>query len=210
MGLLCGSWPKGGRPDDPIFYRDECWTGIEYQVAAHKLYEGQIEEGLAIVKGVRDRYDGRKKSPWNEIECGDYYVRAMSSWSLLTAAQGYAHVGPQRELSFDPCLMSDDHESLFTASEGWGRFKQRRTASAQTNELDVFDGRCELAILKLGLPKGTATVTGQVKMDNKRITAETTMETASASTDHPRAVIRLTPGIAVSAGQTLRVQLQIS
>jgi len=140
-GLLCGSWPRGGRPADPMLYRDEYWTGIEYQVAAHKIYEGQVEEALAIVKGARERYDGRKKSPWNEIECGDYYARAMSSWSLLLAAQGYAYDGPARKLAFDPRLSPDDHRSFFTTAEGWAG--SRRPAAKRRRRTR---SRCSAAV----------------------------------------------------------------
>ena len=69
-GLLLCSWPKGGRPTLPFLYSDEVWTGIEFQVAAHMIYEGLVEEGLAIVKGIADRYDGVRRNPWNEVECG--------------------------------------------------------------------------------------------------------------------------------------------
>nr|BFE56735.1 non-lysosomal glucosylceramidase [Dactylosporangium thailandense] len=84
-GLVVCTWPHGGRPAVPLRYCDEVWTGVEYQVAAHCLYEGLDEEGLAIVRGVRARYDGTRRNPFNEIECGDHYVRAMAGWSLLTA-----------------------------------------------------------------------------------------------------------------------------
>ncbi|WP_433045249.1 GH116 family glycosyl hydrolase [Dactylosporangium sp. CS-033363] len=87
-GLVVCSWPHGGRPAVPLRYCDEVWTGVEYQVAAHCFYEGLDEEGLAIVRGVRDRYDGTRRNPFNEIECGDHYVRAMAGWSLLTAWTG--------------------------------------------------------------------------------------------------------------------------
>ena len=71
-----------------MLYSDEVWTGIEYQVAGHMIYEGMIEEAYAIIKGARDRYDGIPeppigRNPWNEIECGGHYARAMSSWSIL-------------------------------------------------------------------------------------------------------------------------------
>ncbi len=56
-GLLICTWPKGGRPEVVMLYSDEVWTGVEYQVAAHMIYEGMTEEGLAIVRGARDRYD---------------------------------------------------------------------------------------------------------------------------------------------------------
>ena len=45
-GLLLCSWPKGKRPALPFVYSDEVWTGIEYQVAAHLMYEGMVDEGL--------------------------------------------------------------------------------------------------------------------------------------------------------------------
>lgn len=62
-GLIICTWPKGGRPRHVMLYSDEVWTGIEYQVAAHMLYEGMIEEAFAVVKGARDRYDGVPRPP---------------------------------------------------------------------------------------------------------------------------------------------------
>jgi uncharacterized protein (DUF608 family) len=62
-GLIICTWPKGGRPANVMLYSDEVWTGIEYQVAAHMFYEGLVTEGLAIVKGARDRYDGVPPPP---------------------------------------------------------------------------------------------------------------------------------------------------
>ena len=73
-GLLLCTWPHGGRPEIPFVYSDEVWTGIEYQVAAHLIYEGFVEEGLRIVSGVRSRYNGVSRSPWNEVECGHHYA----------------------------------------------------------------------------------------------------------------------------------------
>ena len=80
-GLLLCSWPKGGKPTLPFVYSDEVWTGIEYQVASHLIEEGFVEEGLTIVKAVRFRYDGHRRNPWNEYECGNYYARAMASYA---------------------------------------------------------------------------------------------------------------------------------
>ena len=57
-GLLLCSWPEGGRPRLPFPYADEVWTGIEYQVAAHLIFEGWLEEGLTIVEALRARHDG--------------------------------------------------------------------------------------------------------------------------------------------------------
>jgi hypothetical protein len=90
-GLVVCSWPHGGRPAVPLRYCDEVWTGVEYQVAAHCLYEGMTEHAFEILDGVRRRYDGTRRNPFNEIECGDHYVRAMAGWSLLDAWTGFRH-----------------------------------------------------------------------------------------------------------------------
>jgi len=84
-GLVLCSWPKGGRPFFPFVYSDEVWTGIEYQVATHLALEGMKEECLNIVRGIRKRYDGTRRNPWNEFECGSHYARAMAAYGLLLA-----------------------------------------------------------------------------------------------------------------------------
>ncbi|MGI5185558.1 hypothetical protein ACQEVZ_55875 [Dactylosporangium sp. CA-152071] len=43
------TWPHGGRPEIPLRYCDEVWTGVEYQVAAHCLDEGMHTEATAIL-----------------------------------------------------------------------------------------------------------------------------------------------------------------
>ena len=101
-GLLLCSWPKGGRPPLPFPYSDEVWTGIEYQVASHLIYEGLLEEGLSVVKAVRDRYDGFRRNPWNEVECGHHYARAMSSWGVLLALSRLLLFGPGDEDGLRP------------------------------------------------------------------------------------------------------------
>ena len=87
-GLLLCSWPKGGKLQLPFVYSDEVWTGIEYQVASHLMFEGEVEKGLEIVRVCRSRYDGRIRDPFNEYECGSYYVRAMASYGLLEGLTG--------------------------------------------------------------------------------------------------------------------------
>ena len=82
-GLLLCTWPKGGKLSLPFVYSDEVWTGIEYQVAAHFMEMGHVQEGLDIVKLCRNRYDGRIRNPFNEYECGHWYARAMSSYGYV-------------------------------------------------------------------------------------------------------------------------------
>lgn len=87
-GLLMASWPLGGRPERPTAYCDEVWTGVEYQVAAHCLMEGLDDEAHRILRAVWKRYDGSRRNPFNEVECGDHYVRAMAGWSVLEELAG--------------------------------------------------------------------------------------------------------------------------
>ena len=129
-GLTLCSWPDGGEPKFPFPYSDEVWTGFEYQVAAHLIYEGSVAEGLEIVKAVRARHDGVRRNPWNEVECGHHYARSMSSWALLLALSGvHCHV-PRGELRFDPVVEASTDENVFTSfwscGRGWGTYTQQR------------------------------------------------------------------------------------
>jgi len=87
-GLLLCSWPRGDKPLLPFVYSDEVWTGIEYQVASHLMLIGCVPEGLDIVRTCRLRYDGVRRNPFNEYECGHWYARAMSSYGLLQGLTG--------------------------------------------------------------------------------------------------------------------------
>ena len=84
-GLLLCSWPQGGKLEFPFVYSDEVWTGIEYQIATHLVYEGFAEEALAIIRAIAIRHDGRRRNPYNEVECGSHYARALASYGLLLA-----------------------------------------------------------------------------------------------------------------------------
>src|SRR5690606_35011788 len=120
-GLLLASWPRGGRPAIPFVYSDEVWTGIEHQVAASLLFAGRYEEALLIERTLRARYDGRHRSPWNEIECGNHYARSLASWALLLGASGAQWDAPRSTLSFAPAAPGTEHRFLFTTDAAWGR-----------------------------------------------------------------------------------------
>lgn len=131
-GLLLCSWPNGGEPKFPFVYSDEVWTGIEYQVAAHLIYEGYTQEGLDIVQAVRDRHDGIRRNPWNEVECGHHYARSMSSWALLLALSGAQADMANNAIHFDPIMeasTSDDaFQTFWSTGTAWGTFRQSKTS----------------------------------------------------------------------------------
>jgi len=153
-GLIICTWPNGGRPANVMLYSDEVWTGIEYQVAAHMIYEGLLEEGFSIVKGARDRYDGVprapiQRNPWSEIECGGHYVRAMSSWSLLQAVAGFEIDGPRAHIRFHPRHSPENFKCFFSGPEGWGSFAQKAESGTQKAEISLMQGQLVVKTLQL-------------------------------------------------------------
>jgi len=145
VGLLACTWPDGGRPRIPFPYSHEVWTGIEYQVAANLIFEGLVDEGLAVVKAVRDRHDGVRRSPWNEVECGHHYARSLASWGVLIALSGFRFNMVAREIDFSPVINSDDFSCFWSTGTAWGTYHQRR--HAETGEIkwaiDVLHGSLE-------------------------------------------------------------------
>jgi hypothetical protein len=100
-------------------YSDEIWTGIEYQVAAHLIAVGQVNEGLNIVRASRARHDGRVRNPVAEVEAGHWYARAMSSYAVLQAMSGARYDAVDRVLHLKPAVKGDFRSFLATAT-GFG------------------------------------------------------------------------------------------
>lgn len=132
-GLVLCNWPHGERPEIPFVYSDEVWTGIEYQVASHLIYEGFVEEGLKIVKAVRDRHDGIQRSPWNEVECGHHYARSLASYGVLLALTGFQCDAVNKVLTFKPAMNEANFEAFFSCGAGWGIYRQTKQADGTLN-----------------------------------------------------------------------------
>lgn len=115
-GLILCSWPKGGKLSLPFVYSDEVWTGIEYQVASHLIFEGKVKEGLDIVRTVLNRYDGIKRNPFNQYECGSWYARALASYSLIQALTGVRYDAVTKTLHIESKVGKNFRSFLSTAS----------------------------------------------------------------------------------------------
>ena len=140
-GLLICTWPFSKHPGEAgVRYRDEVWTGIEYQVATNMIFRGKLDEGLAIIKSIQTRYDGAKHNPWNEVECGDHYARAMASYGVLHALQDYWYDGPKGIMEFSPKLTTDKFKGFYTSAEGWGNITQIIENGIQENQVIVKYG----------------------------------------------------------------------
>ena len=77
-------------------------TGFEYTAAVGMLYEGQIQQGLDCIRNVRDRYDGRRRCPFDEAECGHHYARALASWAAVLALSGFHYSGVSQRIELAP------------------------------------------------------------------------------------------------------------
>jgi len=141
-GVVLCTWPQGNRPALPFVYSDEIWTGVEYQVAASLIYAGKTSEGLEIVKAVQDRYDGYKRNPFEHIESGVHYARAMSSWSLLLALSGMQYDGYSQKLAFKPQINRSDFQSFWSTGSAWGTLKIDQSGaqiSVQHGQLNLIE-----------------------------------------------------------------------
>ncbi|WP_106767396.1 GH116 family glycosyl-hydrolase [Paenibacillus faecalis] len=146
-GIVICTWPEEvKKPTIPLTYNSETMTGFEYQAASHMIQEGLIEEGLSIVHAIRDRYDGEKRNPWNEIECGSNYARSMASYSLLQAFSGFEYNMVEGMIGFHPVQSTEDaFRILWSLDTGWGTFEMNPEQIC----IQVLGGKLDLNVLKL-------------------------------------------------------------
>jgi uncharacterized protein (DUF608 family) len=146
-GLLMCTWPRSGRPDTAVRYADEVWSGVEYQVAAHCFMEGMRVPGEAILTGLWRRHDGRRRNPFNEIECGDHYARSMAGWSVLEARTGVRHDATNGRLTVTPPVGTRPGRYPFVVAGGWGTLD---TGTPGRLAIDLRAGRVWVAEIDTG------------------------------------------------------------
>ena len=145
-GTVICSYPDGIRvPAIPVPYCEETMTGFEYALAGLMIACGYRAEGEEMVKAVRDRYDGEKRNPWNEIECGSNYARSMASYALMPIYSGFTFDMTEKYMGFDP--INGEGSFLWSVGNTYGRVR-------------ISEEKCELLVLgeplslsSLGLPK---------------------------------------------------------
>ena len=186
-GLVLCSWPRGGRPRYPFPYSDECWTGIEYEVAALLIHLGLVDEGVEIVEAVRARYDGEKRNPFDEVECGHHYARALASWSVLLALSGVTYSAPDRRLGFAPKL-PPPFRCFWSTGGAWGSYAWEATGEQR---IEVRGGALTLSRLELAGSGARHTVS----VDGEGA--------ATAAATGEQGVLVFDPSLSLAAGHTL-------
>lgn len=202
-GLLMCSWPRGeGQRKTGGFdsYFNECMTGFEHQVAGHMIWEGMVMEGLAIERMIHDRYHAARRNPYNEVECGDHYARAMASYGAFIAACGYEHHGPKGHLGFAPKLTPENFKAPFTTAQGWGTYSQKTTPSQLAATVHLKWGSLGLRTLSFELPARMNARSVTIELEGKKIPAR--MEAQGQ-----RLTVTLGSRLNLKAGQKLEAKV---
>ena len=132
--LVICDYGKTQRPKIPFPYFAEAFTGSEYSAAVLMLYHGMAREGVECIGSIRARYDGEKRNPWDEAECGHHYARAMSAWSGVLALSGFRYDGRTAAIEALPRVNAGNFRCFWSAGTGWGTFSTS-TALYPTREV---------------------------------------------------------------------------
>ena len=138
--LLMATYPLGCRPQRPFPYYNEAMTGFEYTAAVHMLYEGQTENGLRVISAIRDRYDGRKRNPFDEAECGHHYARAMASWAAILAMTGFHYSAVTGTMTF----AKGEGSWFWSTGYAWGTLRQTSLGGVPKVDLRILGGKLPL------------------------------------------------------------------
>ena len=143
--LLMATYPQGRRPRRPFPYYNEVMTGFEYAAAVHMLYEGQTAAGLKVIRAIRARYDGLKRNPFDEAECGHHYARAMASWAALLALTGFHYSAVESTLSMKVMIGTQ----FWSTGYAWGTCEQTSETNGVAIKLSVLGGTIRIKKFKL-------------------------------------------------------------
>lgn len=216
-GTQMVQWPGDKRPPNHILYADEAMTGFEYAAAGAMMQVGMVDDALLLTKAVSDRYDGRLRTtlsggaytswgfsgnPFGDDECGKFYARAMSSWSLLLAAQGFIHDGPAGVIGFQPRWQAENHRSFFIGAEGYGTFSQTIADGKQTASIALRRGKLTLRTVVLQAPEGAKAAAALVRCAGKDLKARSSQEGR-------RVTVSLDAPLTVGQAQGIQVELSL-
>ncbi|MCU1294644.1 MAG: hypothetical protein JWP08_3494 [Bryobacterales bacterium] len=192
--VLVADYAKVPRPRIPFPYFAEAWTGMEYSTASAMLFGGMVSQGVECIESVRARYDGERRNPWDEPECGHHYARAMSSWSGILALSGFEYHGGRQELTIAPRWKSADFRCFWSTGQGWGVFTRKQEGKRVRIEAIVHHG--ELGVRSCRGGRGERPL--QVQLDGR-----------SAAGSIRNEAIELREPVTVREGQRLTIEIEI-
>ncbi|MCL3781050.1 hypothetical protein EMN47_11740 [Prolixibacteraceae bacterium JC049] len=154
-GIIMCTFPKGGGDQAPgkiknewektiVGYFSEMWTGQEHQLAAALISQGLVDEALKVEKAVHKRYSPERRNPYNEIEYGNHYTRAMSGYAPFVSASGFFYHGSKGIIGFDPKINPSQFKSAFITANGWGQYQQSVSEEEQKVWINLEYGKLAL------------------------------------------------------------------
>jgi len=158
-GVVVCDYGKTHRPKIPFPYFAEVWTGLEYIAATLMLSRGMEKEGVELIRNLRSRYDGEKRNPWDEAECGHHYARAMSAWSGVVALSGFRYNGRGSSIEVLPRVNTANFRCFWSAASGWGTF----SVTSAGLRLQVLKGKlaCRSTEFRGAAGRSSATLNGK-------------------------------------------------
>ena len=110
-----------------------------------------------MARAIRDRYDGFKRNPWNEIECGSNYARSMASFAMLQAYSGFRYDMVRGMIGFRP-VVNGDFRCFWSLGKIWGEYERSGTVQF----IRVLHGSAEFSAF--GIPACTTVLRNGVPL----------------------------------------------
>ncbi|MBK9678070.1 MAG: hypothetical protein IPO69_04190 [Saprospiraceae bacterium] len=92
------------------------------------------------ISNIRHRYDGLKRSPFDEAECGHHYARAMTSWGATLALTGFHYSDIAKSMEFK----AQEGQFFWSNGYAYGQVKMKKSGSGWVAELTVLKGELQL------------------------------------------------------------------
>ena len=145
-GVCICTWENGKRkPAIPIPYNTEMMNGFEWAFATHLMLLGREDQATEIARAIRERYDGKKRNPWNEFECGNNYARSMAAFGMIPAALGFQYDLTSGMIGFQPTVKNLTR-CLWSLGTVWGEYRKEENGST---EIRITAGSLQLKKLVL-------------------------------------------------------------
>lgn len=195
--VIC-DYGRAPRPRIPFPYFAEVMTGFEHSTAALMIYSGMLNEGVECISNIRARYDGEKRNPWDEAECGHHYARAMASWSSVVGLSGFDYDGRQSAVTAVPRLADDSFKSFWSNGTGWGVFSCEQSGNGTRFELTVITGKLTCLSCEISGEGQTTTAQSGPRQQVHTITAAA-----------GRTTFKFEQPLVLNEGESLRLEVRV-
>ena len=161
-GLTASTWGTNS-----VLYRDEIWTGIEYQVAGHMVWEGMLTEALAIAAPSTSATTPPSATPGTKSSAA---TTIPAPWPATASLPGPVRLRisrPQGHLGFAPRITPEDFRARLHRGRRLGHDRATPRSGVQTERIAVRWGKLPLKTLRFESPekstlqKSTVTLAGK-------------------------------------------------